>query len=91
MLFIGGLFQVAALMTMGGLGTRESTDRGIAIGIVSMMVIMGVGFAIGWGPMTYIVSTELPALTLRDKTLRVGFGVNVLFKFVIPSRFRGIC
>lgn len=69
-------------MTMGGLGTRGTTDRGTAIGIVSMMVIMAVGFTIGWAPMTYVVSTELPALRLKDKTLRVGFGFNVLFKFV---------
>ncbi|EXJ82268.1 hypothetical protein A1O3_06081 [Capronia epimyces CBS 606.96] len=83
LLFIGGLTQVAGLMTMGGLGTRHPTGRGTSIGIVSMMTIMSVGFTIGWAPMTYVVSTELPALRLKDLTMRVGFGFNVLFNFAV--------
>ncbi|KAF7589888.1 hypothetical protein BBP40_003549 [Aspergillus hancockii] len=32
---------------------------------------------------TYVLATELPALRLRDMTLRLGFVVNVAFNFVV--------
>lgn len=67
---------------MGGLGTASPVTSEMKIGIVSMIAVMAFGFSIGWGPLTYVVSTELPALRLRDKTLRVGFVVNVVLKYV---------
>lgn len=71
---------------MGGLGTPSVITDPLKIGIVSMLVVMGAGFSLGWGCLTYVVTTELPALKLRDDTLRVGFIVNVAFKFVqVPS------
>lgn len=73
-------------MTMGGLGTSSPVIYSEKIGIVSMISVMAFGFSIGWGPLTYVVSTELPALRLRDYTLRVGFVANVIIKFVLfPS------
>ena len=38
-----------------------------------------------WGPQTYVVATELPALRLRDMTLQLGFFVNVISKYVVFS------
>ena len=67
-------------MTMGGLGTASSITDQMKAGIVSMLAIVNFGFSIAWAPLTYVVSTELPALRLRDMTLRVGFVVNVMMK-----------
>ena len=79
-MLLGAAIQTAALMTMGGLGTPETITPSIKIGIVSTMAVMITGFSIGWAPLTYVVTTELPALKLRDDTLRVGFFVNVAMK-----------
>lgn len=80
MLLIGAAVQTIALMTMGGLGTPSYITDGHKIGIVSMLALMATGFSIGWAPLCYVVTTELPALKLRDDTLRLGFFVNVLIK-----------
>jgi hypothetical protein len=44
-----------------------------------MITIYGVGFSIGWAPLTYIVATGFPALRPHQYT-RLGFLVNVIFK-----------
>ena len=80
LLMLGAFFQMASTLTMGALGTVKPVTSSINIGIVSMMIIMACAFSLGWGPLTYVVTTELPALRLRDKTLRLGFIVNVIFK-----------
>ncbi|KAF4967540.1 hypothetical protein FSARC_4925 [Fusarium sarcochroum] len=70
------------LMTMGGLGTATLVTDSLKIAIVSMLCLMTFGFSIGLAPLCYVVATEIPALTLRDATLRVGFCVNVVMKYV---------
>ena len=77
---LGAAVQALALMAMGGLGTPNTITESMKIGIISMLALMTVGFSIGWAPLTYVVATEIPALRLRDHTLRVGFVVNVIMK-----------
>lgn len=77
------LIMAVALLGMGGLGTATPVTTAEKKGIISMMALMAVGFAGGWGPMAYVVTTEVSALRLRDHTARLGFCVNVLFKCVI--------
>ena len=72
---------MAGHFTMGGLGTPAVITTPMKKGIVASMVIFGAGFAAGWAPLTYVVVTEIVALRLRDVTSRVGFFVNVLFKY----------
>jgi len=80
MLLLGAAVQTVALMTMGGLGTPSTVPDSNKIGIVSMLALMTVGFSIGWAPLCYVVTTELPSLKLRDDTLRLGFFINVCLK-----------
>lgn len=80
LLLTGAAIQMCALLTMGALGTLETITYSLKIGIVSMLTVMGVGFGVGWAPLTYVVTSELPALKLRDHTLRLGFFVNVAIK-----------
>lgn len=80
-LFASGAVMIAALFTMAGIGTQPAPlSTASKRGIMSMITIFGVGFAIGWAPLTYVVATEMPALRLREHTLRLGFLVNVIFK-----------
>ncbi|CAK7199870.1 hypothetical protein SEUCBS139899_002556 [Sporothrix eucalyptigena] len=83
-LYVSGIVMIAALYTMGGVGTQPTPlSTASKRGIMSMMTIYGVGFAIGWGPLTYVVATEIPALRLREHTLRFGFLINVIFNFAV--------
>ncbi|KAL1610692.1 hypothetical protein SLS60_002362 [Paraconiothyrium brasiliense] len=83
LLLLGAAIQTAALMTMGGLGTPNKIDYSSKVGIVAMIAVMAVGFGIGWAPLTYVVTSELPAIKLRDHTLRLGFFVNVVINFAV--------
>ncbi|GLI74752.1 hypothetical protein PoHVEF18_003000 [Penicillium ochrochloron] len=80
---VGGVVQVAALLTMGGLGTAHPVTRQESTAIASMVAIFGVGFGLGWGPLTYVVVTELPALSLRDHSQRVSFLTNIAVNFAV--------
>lgn len=70
-------------MTMGGLGTPKPVTYSYKIGIISGLALMTVGFSLAWAPLTYVVTTELPTLRLRDHTLRMGFVVNVIMNFAV--------
>lgn len=80
LLITSSFVMTAAMMTMGGLGVNMPVTDSRKNGIVSMISIFACGFSIGWAPMTYVVTTEVSALRLRDLTARVGFTANVIFK-----------
>ncbi|KAJ5692018.1 hypothetical protein N7462_001441 [Penicillium macrosclerotiorum] len=83
-LFIAGsIVQAVALFTMGGLGTANPVTTPEKTAIVSMMAIFAAGFGLGWGPLTYVVVTELPALSLRDHSQRVSALVNIAANFAV--------
>lgn len=83
MLLASSAVMAAGLLTMGGLGTPNPMTTDLKKGVVGMYVVMALGFSLGWGPQTYVVATELPALRLRDMTLQLGFVVNVISKYVV--------
>lgn len=66
---------------MGGLGIVQPVDTARQKGIMSSMVLFSFGFSLGWGPICYVLTTELSALRLRDHTSRVGFIVNVFIRY----------
>lgn len=68
------------MMAIGGLGTGNELSLARRNGIVAMEALWACGFSSGWGPMPYIITTEVAAPRLRDLTSRVGFAVNVLTK-----------
>ncbi|PWY69014.1 putative sugar transporter [Aspergillus sclerotioniger CBS 115572] len=83
MLLISSAVMAVGMLTMGGLVTVTPLTVPMKKGIVAMYVFLAVGFSLGWGPQAYIMATELPALRLRDKTLQLGFIVNVISNFVV--------
>ena len=76
----GATVQLAALFTVGGLGTIKNQTHAVKTGVVAMVPIFGAGFSLGWAPLTYVVTTEVPALRLRDNSQRTASVVNVIFK-----------
>ncbi|KAI9148952.1 Major facilitator-type transporter ecdD [Paramyrothecium foliicola] len=79
----GSLFQVAALMTMGGLGTIPNPSHGVKTGIVSMLTIFGAGFSFGWAPLSHVVAAEIPTNRLRDLTYAFGSVFNIVIQFAV--------
>lgn len=72
--------MAAAMMTMGSLGIEEPVSAMRRNGIVAMIAVFVCGFSMGWAPLSYVITTEVSALKLRDMTARIGFTTNVVMK-----------
>ncbi|PLB43418.1 putative sugar transporter [Aspergillus steynii IBT 23096] len=83
MLLTSSAVMAAGMLTMGGLGIPDPVTDQYKKAIIGMYVVLALGFSLGWGPQAYVVSTELPALRLRDMTLQLGFITNVAMNFVV--------
>lgn len=82
---IGTVWQFAAIIVLGSLGTISGPpSRAVNIGVVSMMTIFSTGYVFAWAPLTFVVATEVPSLRLRDASQRTGSILNVLTKYVSP-------
>jgi hypothetical protein len=65
---------------MAGLGLKEPVSVSKEKGIVALIIIFSSGFSSGWGPLTYVVVTEITSPRLRDHASRLGFATNVCLK-----------
>ncbi|KAL6232586.1 hypothetical protein BDW75DRAFT_242803 [Aspergillus navahoensis] len=82
-LMLSSVIMLSGLITMAGLGVNEPVTTQRMKGVISLTVLFGVGFASGWGPLTYVVVTEVSSLRVRDHTSRLGFAISVYFNFAI--------
>jgi hypothetical protein len=80
MLMTSSVCMGAVVLTLGCLGIESPVSKPKMKGIVGVMCLFGPSFALGWGPMTMVVATEVTSLRLRDKTARLGFFINTLSK-----------
>ncbi|KAK6444273.1 hypothetical protein ACSS6W_008045 [Trichoderma asperelloides] len=87
-LMTGSLLQIIWLFTMGGIGTAANPSLTQKQVIVGATALSSASLCFSWDPLNYIVTTELPASRLRDKTQRVASIVNIvtnfLFSFFTP-------
>lgn len=72
-------------MAMGGLGTGASLTKSDKTGIVATMIIMNVGYSLGWAPTMHILSAELPSNKSRDMTYRTASIINIVTQYASPS------
>ena len=68
---------------MGGLGTVASPSYSIKATIVSMVTVFGVGFQLGWAPLSHVVAAEIPTQRLRDTTYALGSVFNIAIQFAV--------
>jgi hypothetical protein len=83
MLLSSAFAQALVHYIMGGLGLQKPVSYGHKSGEVAMLLFFSVAFLWAWGPLTYVVTTELPALRLRDRSQRVASIVNIFMNFLI--------
>ncbi|KAK5047097.1 hypothetical protein LTR84_007040 [Exophiala bonariae] len=79
----GAAVQCAVLFTMGGLGTTTPQTKPIGTGIVAMVTLFGVGFSLGWAPLSHVVAAEIPTTRLRDATYALGSIFNIAIQFTV--------
>ncbi|KAG5661248.1 hypothetical protein KAF25_005370 [Fusarium avenaceum] len=83
LMIMSSITMFAAMITMGGLGIESPVDDARKKGVLAMMAVFACGFSMGWAPLSYVVTTEISALRLRDLTSRVGFTANVIMNFTV--------
>jgi SP family sugar:H+ symporter-like MFS transporter len=86
-LITSALLQTVALLTMGGLGTADSSISTAKACIVAMLLLYSFGWSFGYAPLAYVVAAELPSPQLREYTLRVGYTVKLIMEFVISFTY----
>lgn len=76
-------------LSIGVMGFFNGPDHeGIAKGIAACSLMFGFFFAAGFGPLTYIISAEMPTARLRNKTSSFTFVTialtNLVVSYVLP-------
>ncbi|SPO01819.1 related to RGT2 - Sensor of high external glucose concentrations [Cephalotrichum gorgonifer] len=79
----GAAVQCTALFTMGALGTISSPSPEVKKAITAMVTVFGVGFQLGWAPLSHVVAAEIPTTRLRDLTYAVGSVFNITIQFAV--------
>lgn len=80
-LLIGSALQVIWLFAMAGIGLRDNPTSIEKHAIIALTALSSASLCFSWDPLNYIITTELPASRLRDKTQRVASFVNVATNF----------
>ncbi|KAF1966597.1 MFS general substrate transporter [Bimuria novae-zelandiae CBS 107.79] len=83
LMLLGAILQTCALFTMGGLGTPAAPTLGMRTGIIAVLSIFTFSFSLGWAPLSHVVSAEIPAQHLRDKTYAIGAVFNITIQFAV--------
>lgn len=79
-LLIGACLQIIWLFTMAGVGTVANMSMGLKKLIVACTALSSASLCWSWDPLTYVITTEVSAPKLRDKTQRVASLVNIVTK-----------
>ncbi|OKL61906.1 hypothetical protein UA08_02624 [Talaromyces atroroseus] len=82
LLLIGSALQVVWLFTMAGIGLNDNLTYSQNQVIIAATALSSASLCFSWDPLNYIITTELPASRLRDKTQRVASIVNIATNFV---------
>lgn len=59
---------------------QSAPTTAINTALVTFIILFSLGFCIGWAPLSYLISAEVPSQTLRDKTTRMGFAVGIVMQ-----------
>ncbi|KAM5347734.1 hypothetical protein ACJ41O_007558 [Fusarium nematophilum] len=62
---------------------RAPACRRIRTGIVVMVTLFGVGFGLGWAPLSHVVAAEIPTTGLRDLTYALGSIFNIVIQWAV--------
>ncbi|EED17852.1 sugar transporter, putative [Talaromyces stipitatus ATCC 10500] len=80
-LLIGSALQITWLFSMAGIGLSDNPTSSGKHAIIALTALSSASLCFSWDPLNYIITTELPASRLRDKTQRVASSVNIATNF----------
>ncbi|PIA50313.1 hypothetical protein AQUCO_01300808v1 [Aquilegia coerulea] len=89
---IGGIQMIITQMTIGGImavqvGDQNVVSNGYAYSILVLICLYVAGFAWSWGPLGWLVPSEIFSLEIRSAGQSITVAVNFLFTFIIAQTF----
>ncbi|KAG2132962.1 general substrate transporter [Suillus clintonianus] len=84
-LFVGGIGQGLTMLWIGGFGALHPQSTIVPASYVSIISVYlyAVFYCIGWGPLPWVVASEVAPNHVRAAALTVAVSVNWLFSFTI--------
>ncbi|KAG1736538.1 general substrate transporter [Suillus lakei] len=84
-LFVGAVGQALTMLWIGGFGAIHPQSTIVPASYVSIIAVYlyAVFYCIGWGPLPWVVASEVAPNHVRAATLTVAISVNWLFSFTI--------
>ncbi|KAG1761486.1 general substrate transporter [Suillus occidentalis] len=84
-LFVGAVGQGLTMLWIGGFGAIHPQNTIVPASYVSIVAIYlyAVFYCIGWGPLPWVVASEIAPNHVRAATLTVAVSINWLFSFTI--------
>ncbi|KAG6780080.1 hypothetical protein POTOM_016490 [Populus tomentosa] len=95
MLICGGVQMFVSQIMIGSvmaaqLGDHGSINKGYAHFVLTMISIYVSGFAWSWGPLGWLVPSEIFPLEIRSVGQSIVVAVNFVFTFVVAQTFLGM-
>ncbi|VAI11319.1 unnamed protein product [Triticum turgidum subsp. durum] len=92
LLLVGGVQMILSQFTVGAILAVKFKDHGVmdkeyGYLVLVIMCVFVAGFAWSWGPLTYLVPTEICPLEIRSAGQSVVIAVIFLMTFVIGQTF----
>ncbi|PSR93313.1 Hexose carrier protein [Actinidia chinensis var. chinensis] len=92
LLTIGGIQMLVSQIVVGSimaaeLGDHGGISKGYAIVVLIFMCIYVAGFGWSWGPLGWLIPSEIFALEIRSAGQSINVAVNFLFTFIVAQTF----
>ncbi|CAK9183362.1 unnamed protein product [Ilex paraguariensis] len=92
LLTVGGIQMLVSQMMVGAilaakLGDHGGVSRGYAFGVLILICAYVAGFGLSWGPLGWLIPSEIFPLEIRSAGQSITVGVNFLFTFIVAQTF----
>ncbi|XP_073058912.1 hexose carrier protein HEX6 isoform X1 [Primulina eburnea] len=92
LLVTGGLIMLVSQILVGGLmaaklGDHNGLSKGYAYVVILLISVYVAGFGVSWGPLGWLIPSEIFPLEIRSAGQSITVSVNFLFTFVVGQTF----
>ncbi|KAG8381547.1 hypothetical protein BUALT_Bualt06G0133000 [Buddleja alternifolia] len=89
---IGGIQMLVSQLLIGGLmaaqlGDQGGLSKGYALAILILICVYISGFGLSWGPLGWVVTSEIFPLEIRSAAQSIVVAVNLILTFIIAQVF----
>jgi len=75
-MIVGGALQCVSMLTFAIVGVVAPGSVTAARVLAAFTLLYGFFYSASWGPLGFVLASEIPSTELRAKTLALAIGVN---------------